>query len=145
MSNFADVVVAGAGHNSLIMAANLARAGFDVLVCQANAGVGLLARHVQGFEAGDELVRVAESPLDLERRNRHNHRGPCRGGDLVPEQAGRKRPVPGWSGHRLRIPLLCQTGATTHPGESVSGRPGRNAARVLLPDLGVDPGELMPQ
>jgi phytoene dehydrogenase-like protein len=38
---------------------------------------------------------------------------------------------------------LYQTGATTHPGGSVSGRPGRNAARVMLADLGVDPATVM--
>jgi phytoene dehydrogenase-like protein len=38
---------------------------------------------------------------------------------------------------------LYQTGATTHPGGSVSGRPGRNAARVVLADLGVNPDDLM--
>src|SRR5687768_18575043 len=35
-----DVVVAGAGHNSLVSAAYLARAGFEVLVLEARPVVG---------------------------------------------------------------------------------------------------------
>jgi phytoene dehydrogenase-like protein len=32
---------------------------------------------------------------------------------------------------------LYQTGATTHPGGSVSAGPGRNAALVILKDFGL--------
>jgi phytoene dehydrogenase-like protein len=46
------------------------------------------------------------------------------------------RPMPGWAQHRVRIPGLYQTGATTHPGGSVTGAPGRNAAAVMLKDSG---------
>ena len=38
---------------------------------------------------------------------------------------------------------LFVTGATTHPGGSVSGRPGRNAARTVLSSLGLDPSRVM--
>jgi phytoene dehydrogenase-like protein len=81
-------------------------------------------------------VRV-ESPLDLERRNAHNWHGSCHGGDLSPAQSGAMRPTPGWASHRMPIPGLYQTGATTHPGGSVSAGPGRNAAWVILDDLGL--------
>ncbi len=80
-----DVVVAGAGHNSLIAAAYLTRAG----------------------------------------------------------HSGALRPAPGWAQHRMPIPGLYQTGGTTHPGGSVTGGPGRNAAIVMLTDLGSDPEEVM--
>jgi phytoene dehydrogenase-like protein len=95
------------------------------------------------FDESDVLARVAECPVDLEARNRNNHRGSCHGGALDPEQSGVNRPVPGWSEYRLPVEGLYQTGATTHPGGSVSGRPGRNAARVMLSDLGVDAGRFM--
>ena len=45
--------------------------------------------------------------------------------------------MPGWSGYRLPIAGLYQTGATTHPGASVTGAPGRNCAQVVLADLGL--------
>ena len=43
----------------------------------------------------------------------------------------------------MPIAGLYQTGATTHPGGSITGAPGRNAAIVLLHDLGHDPAEVM--
>ncbi len=55
---------------------------------------------------------------------------------MSPAQVGKLRPVPGWAQHRLPIPGLYQTGATTHPGGSVSAGPGYNAAKVMLADLG---------
>lgn len=77
-----------------------------------------------------------KSPLDLERMNAHNWHGSCHGGDMSPDQMGGLRPAPGWSEHRTPIAGLYQTGATTHPGGSVSAGPGRNAAMVVLSDLG---------
>jgi phytoene dehydrogenase-like protein len=95
------------------------------------------------FDADDTLSMVCECPLDLENRNPHNYLGSCHGGELSSDQSGVNRPVAGYSQYRMPVPGLYQTGATTHPGGSVSGRPGRNAARVLLADLGVDPASLM--
>ena len=82
------------------------------------------------------LATTIKSPLDLERMNAHNWHGSCHGGDAGPAQSGDLRPVPGWASHRMPIPGLYQTGATTHPGGSVSGAPGRNAAAVVLADIG---------
>jgi len=95
------------------------------------------------LEPEDALAILPECPLDLEERNAHNYLGSCHGGDLSPEQSGLNRPAPGYSHYRMPVDGLYQTGATTHPGGSVSGRPGRNAARVMLADLGVDPSRLM--
>jgi phytoene dehydrogenase-like protein len=58
-------------------------------------------------------------------------------------QSGPLRPVPGFAQHRLPIAGLYQTGSTTHPGASVSAGPGRNAAQVLLHDLGIDIEEVI--
>lgn len=77
------------------------------------------------------LARLPKSPLDLERMNAHNWHGTCHGGDMAPAQTGALRFAP-----RTPIPGLYQTGATTHPGGSVSAAPGRNTAIVLLEDLG---------
>jgi phytoene dehydrogenase-like protein len=77
------------------------------------------------------LARLPKSPLDLERMNAHNWHGTCHGGDMGPSQSGALRFSP-----RTPIPGLYQTGATTHPGGSVSAAPGRNTAIVLLEDLG---------
>jgi phytoene dehydrogenase-like protein len=85
------------------------------------------------------LARHVESPLDLERRNPHNWRGSCHGGDQDPAQEGYMRPMPAYSQYRSPVPGLYMTGACMHPGGSVSGAPGRNTAHAILEDLGLSP------
>jgi phytoene dehydrogenase-like protein len=58
-------------------------------------------------------------------------------------QVGPMRPMLGWAQHRMPIPGLYQTGATTHPGGSVTGGPGRNAATVMLKDFGTSIEEVV--
>jgi phytoene dehydrogenase-like protein len=102
------------------------------------ANLAALRRYAPNITAETILASAVKSPLDLERFNAHNWHGSCHGGDMGPAQSGRLRPAPGWANHRMPIPGLYQTGATTHPGGSVSGAPGRNAAAVLLADLGMN-------
>jgi phytoene dehydrogenase-like protein len=84
------------------------------------------------------LAEVVVAPPDLERANPHMWRGTFHGGDRSLAHSGRLRPAPGWAQHRMPIPGLYQTGGTTHPGGSVTGGPGRNAAIVMLTDFGDD-------
>ena len=84
-----------------------------------------------------------ESPLDLERMNPHNWHGSCHAGAQGPSQSGAMRPMPGWGQYRMPIPGLYQTGATTTPGGSVTGIPGRNAASLLLKDFGTSIEEVV--
>jgi phytoene dehydrogenase-like protein len=86
------------------------------------------------------LAVRGEAPVDLEARNRHNVGGSCHGGEF---RLPSGEVLVGWPDHRLPVEGLYQTGATAHPGGSVSGRAGRNAARVLLADLGIDPASVM--
>jgi phytoene dehydrogenase-like protein len=83
------------------------------------------------------------SPVDLEGLNPHNWHGSCHGGEMSQAQSGALRPVAGWAQHRMPIPGLYQTGSTTHPGASVSGAPGRNAATVMLQDFGTSIEEVV--
>ena len=53
------------------------------------------------------------------------------------------RPMLGYAQHRMPIPGLYQTGATIHPGGSVTGGPGRNAATVMLKDFGTSIDEVL--
>ena len=84
------------------------------------------------------LAELIVSPVDLERSNPHMWHGTFHGGDRSLANSGGLRPAPGWAQHRMPIPGLYQTGGTTHPGGSVTGGPGRNAAIVMLSDLGED-------
>jgi len=76
------------------------------------------------------LAQLVKSPEDYERLNPHMVHGAFHGGDRGIAQAGALRPAPGWAAHRMPVAGLYQTGATTHPGGSITGAPGRNAAMV---------------
>lgn len=111
---------------------------WDEIAAQVSrSNLAHLRRYAPNLTDDTILAATVSSPLDLERRNAHNWHGSCHGGDMDASQSAALRPVPGWAQHRMPIPGLYQTGATTHPGGSVSGAPGRNAAQVLLEDLGV--------
>ncbi len=109
----------------------------------SEANLAQLRRYAPNLTEDTILARVIESPLGLERFNEHNWHGSCHGGDASPAQSGPLRPAPGWAGHRTPIEGLYQTGATTHPGGSVSAGPGRNAAMVMLADLGTSLEEVV--
>jgi phytoene dehydrogenase-like protein len=89
------------------------------------------------------LATLVKSPPDIERSNRHMIHGTFHGGDRGLAQSGSLRPAPGWGQHRMPIPGLYQTGGTTHPGGSITGAPGRNAAMVILSDLGASLEEVI--
>ncbi len=89
------------------------------------------------------LGKFIESPLDIERMNPAMWRGSAHAGASNPAQTGNMRPVPGWANYRMPIPGLYQTGACTAPGGSVTGMPGRNAATVMLKDLGTSIEEVV--
>jgi len=86
-----------------------------------------------GLLRTDVLQMVVETPTSLAARNPSNIGGSCHGGEFV--SAG-GAVVPGWRQVAASIPGLYLTGSTAHPGGSVSGRPGRNAAMALLGALG---------
>jgi phytoene dehydrogenase-like protein len=109
----------------------------------SDANLHYLRRFSPNLTDDKILARTIESPLDLERMNPHNWHGSCHAGAPSPSQSGAMRPVPGWAQHRMPIPGLYQTGATTHPGGSVTGGPGRNAAAVMLKDFGTSIEEVV--
>ena len=98
------------------------------------------AELVPGLRPEHVLAVRGESPADLETRNRHNVEGSCHGGEF---RLPSGEVLVGWPSYALPVPGLYQTGATAHPGGSVSGRAGRNAARAVLTDLGIDPATVM--
>ena len=89
------------------------------------------------------LGKFAMSPLDLERKNPSFWHGSIHGGASDPSQSGAMRPMVGYAQYRMPIPGLYQTGATTYPGGSVTGAPGRNAAMVMLEDFGTSIEEVV--
>ncbi|MGY1616533.1 phytoene desaturase family protein [Geodermatophilus sp. SYSU D00691] len=116
------------------------RSWADTKDAHAAALVALVAERADGLGPDDVLALRAESPVDVAAHNVHNLGGSCHGGEFELPDGG---VVPGWPTYRTGLPGLYLTGATTHPGGSVSGRPGRNAARAVLTDLGLDPAHVM--
>jgi phytoene dehydrogenase-like protein len=94
-----------------------------------------------GLDESDLLAVRYESPKDVAAHNVHNLGGSCHGGEFVSAGGGA---IAGWLSYDVpSLEGLFLTGATTHPGGSVSGRPGRNAARHVLTRLGLDPSRVM--
>ena len=109
----------------------------------AEENFAALARAAPNLTRDVVLAELVKSPVDIEQHNEHMWHGTIHGGDRSYPNDGPRRPVPGWAQHRMPIPGLYQTGATTHPGGSITGAPGRNCAVVLLEDLGHTPQEVM--
>jgi phytoene dehydrogenase-like protein len=101
--------------------------------------VELVAQRTRGLGSADILAMRTESPVDVAAHNPQNVGGSCHGGEFVLDG----EVVPGWPRYDTGIAGLFLTGSTTHPGGSVSGRPGRNAARTVLTALGRDPLDVM--
>jgi phytoene dehydrogenase-like protein len=109
----------------------------------SDANFKFLRRFAPNLTDDKILARFIESPLDLERMNPHFWHGSAHAGAQSAAQSAAMRPMPGWAQHRMPIPGLYQTGATTHPGGSVTGAPGRNAAVVMLKDFGTSIDEVV--
>jgi phytoene dehydrogenase-like protein len=58
--------------------------------------------------------------------------------DLAPTRMGPLRPALGFGGYKTPVPGYFITGGGTHPGPSVSGIPGQQAARVVARALAKD-------
>lgn len=102
--------------------------------------LALVRSRTSSLGADDILALHVESPVDVAAHNPHNVGGSCHGGEFRTADGA---VIPGWPTYRTGVPGLFLTGATTHPGGSVSGRPGRNAARAVLTDFGLDPLTVM--
>lgn len=83
--------------------------------------------------------KVVYSPLDLEKRPKTSVHGTLSCGAMLPYQIGFNRPIPEFG--QYKIPVISNVylcGSANHPGPGVSMAPGRNAARIIYSDLGLD-------
>jgi phytoene dehydrogenase-like protein len=109
----------------------------DVKEKHADRMVDYISTAIPNINPEKIEARIVKSPLDIERANQHMINGCAHGGDKGVPFSGPLRPVPGWATHKMPIDGLYQTGGTTHPGGSITGAPGRNAAMVMMKDLGL--------
>jgi phytoene dehydrogenase-like protein len=101
----------------------------DYLISQAERYIPNLSTRI--------VTRVAQSPVDFERRMPSAVRGTHQHGAFVPYQHGALRPVPELGNYRTPLRNLFLCGSGSHPGSGVSMAPGRNAAREITRELGV--------
>lgn len=106
--------------------------------------IKLYSRCVTGYVPGEELGRAVMTPVDIAKANPNFLGGSPQGGHALPSQAGVLRPVAGWARYRTPVQGLYQTGLSAHPGGAVNGWSGRNAARAMLQDLGLDADKHIP-
>jgi beta-carotene ketolase (CrtO type) len=83
----------------------------------------------------DPVERHLTGPLEWVERTGNPHANPNHV-EMSLDQLLSFRPSPSLSGYRTPVGGLFLTGAGTHPGGGVTGRPGRNAAAVVLDSLG---------
>ncbi|MGD9890733.1 MAG: phytoene desaturase family protein [Dehalococcoidia bacterium] len=84
------------------------------------------------------IKRVAESPLDLERRIISAVQGTHQHGAFLPYQTGAMRPIAEMGQYRSPVANVYLCGAGSHPGGGVGMGPGRNAAQAIYTNLGLD-------
>ena len=89
-----------------------------------------------GFSEEAILASLVKGPYEIEARTATWSAAPSTAATAASRRAGALRPVPGCGQYRMPIEGLYQTGGTTHPGGSITGAPGRNAAIVVLADRG---------
>jgi len=106
----------------------------DEAMDYAQVLLSIARRHIDGIDDADILAIRPESPTSLAAHNVSNIGGSCHGGEFALDDG---TVIPGWLDYRTDVPGLYLTGSTSHPGGSVSGRPGRNTARTVLSDLGI--------
>ena len=127
--NHYDAIVVGSGHNGLISAAYLAKAGRRVLVLERRDEIGAnivetFAQYAPNLPGAIEHIEVL-GPRDIETRIWITG-GNIFHGDILPENMFEGRPVPGYSGYRTPVENLYLCSAGAWPGGAVFGAPGRN-------------------
>lgn len=83
------------------------------------------------------LATYLFTPLDIERHCINMVRGSHHVGAYLPTQIGALRPIPELAYYRTPVDGLYLCGSSSHPGGSVSGAPGYNAANIICQDLGI--------
>lgn len=104
---------------------------------QLDEMVGTWIRYAPNV-ATAEIARAAHSPLDTERLLPSMRLGDRHHGLYHPDNTYDRRPAADLSQYRTPIDHLYLCGASSHPGGSVNGLPGYNAAGVVAADLGRD-------
>ncbi|WP_040840314.1 phytoene desaturase family protein [Nocardia brevicatena] len=93
----------------------------------------------RGLEADIIVGQYISSPIDIERVMPSMRHGDWNHGEMTQDQLGVFRPFHEYPPYRTAFDNLYLCGASTHPGGSIGGASGYNAAGVIADDLGIDP------
>jgi phytoene dehydrogenase-like protein len=94
------------------------------------------------LESGLELERIVgryvSSPIDIERVMPSMKHGDWNHGEMAQDQLGIFRPWHEYPPYRTAFQNVYMCGASTHPGGSIGGACGYNAAGAIADDLGLE-------
>jgi phytoene dehydrogenase-like protein len=93
--------------------------------------------YARGVEPGNVVARYISSPIDIERVMPSMRHGDWNHGEMTQDQLGIFRPFYEYPPYRTAYENVYLCGASTHPGGSISGACGRNAAGAIADDLGL--------
>ncbi|MEU7632971.1 NAD(P)/FAD-dependent oxidoreductase [Nocardia sp. NPDC049220] len=90
-----------------------------------------------GLEPEAIVGRYISSPIDIERVMPSMRHGDWNHGEMTQDQLGVFRPFHEYPPYRTAFENLYLCGASTHPGGSIGGASGYNAAGAIADDLGI--------
>jgi phytoene dehydrogenase-like protein len=93
---------------------------------------------VSGLEPEAVIGRYIASPLDIERRMPSMKHGDWNHGEMTQDQLGVFRPFHEYPPYRTAFENVYLCGSSTHPGGSIGGACGYNAAGAIAADLGIE-------
>jgi phytoene dehydrogenase-like protein len=91
-----------------------------------------------GLEPSAIVGRYISSPIDIERMMPSMKHGDWNHGEMSQDQLGIFRPFHEYPPYRTAFENVYLCGASTHPGGSIGGACGYNAATVIADDLGIE-------
>jgi phytoene dehydrogenase-like protein len=94
--------------------------------------------YASGLEAVNLVGRYISSPIDIERVMPSMKHGDWNHGEMTQDQLGIYRPWHEHPPYRTAFENIYLCGASTHPGGSIGGACGYNAAGAIADDLGLD-------
>ncbi len=94
---------------------------------------------VGGLEPARIVGRYVASPIDIERRMPSMKHGDWNHGEMTQDQLGIFRPWHEHPPYRTAFENVYLCGSSTHPGGSIGGACGYNAAGAIAADLGIEP------
>jgi len=92
-----------------------------------------------GLEPKRVIGRYVSSPIDIETVMPSMKHGDWNHGEMAQDQLGIFRPFHEYPPYRTAFENIYLCGASTHPGGSISGACGYNAANSIATDLGLEP------